>query len=123
MKKLVSLLFICTACASPDRPSTPEASRNVISAGVGVASVMTDCGDGMQRDTRGTGIGFILTACPHLTPEPKNTYDESRGTGIVSLGFGLAITVSDCGGFRLQGVGLGMGVVAAPCPRAPQPKG
>lgn len=120
MKKTAFLALLCGACANPDLPPAPEAQRNVISAGVGVASVMTDCGDGKQRDTRGAGAGFILTSCVHKVDDPK--VDIPDGVGILSIGLGLAFTISDCGGFRLTGLGIGMGIVTAPCPRAPAPK-
>lgn len=113
-----AMALLLAACADSSLPPTPEGSRNLISAGVGVASVMTDCGDGVQRSTPGAGVGFMLTACPTTAPDPKK--DISDGVGMLSIGVGLAITISDCGGFRLTGVGLGLGLVAAPCP-GPRP--
>lgn len=121
MRKAIITALLVTGCANPGLPPAPEDQRNVTSAGVGVASVLTDCGDGVQRDTRGAGVGLILTSCLKQAPDPK-AKDIPQGAGIVSIGLGLAITISDCGGFRLTGLGIGLGVVAAPCPRAPKPK-
>jgi len=108
------------ACANSDLPPTPEAQRNVMAGGVGVASLMTDCGDGVQRDTRGAGVGFMLTSCLKERERPVPVAKEGRaqlpGVGLLSIGLGLAVTISDCGDFRLTGLGIGLGVVAAPCP-------
>lgn len=124
MIRAIPILLLCAGCASPSVPPTPGPNRNVIAGGVGVASVMTDCGDGVQRDTRGAGAGFMLTSClkERTQPMPHEGENPMGGIGILSVGLGLAVTISDCGGFRLTGLGVGLGAVAAPCPRAPQPK-
>lgn len=128
MKTMIVVLMLgMAACASTDRTPTPEPNRNVMAGGVGVASLLTDCGDGVQRDTRGAGVGFMLTSClkerERVAPSAEAKGENPMGgVGIVSIGLGLAVTISDCGGFRLTGLGIGLGVVAAPCPRAPQPK-
>jgi len=83
---------------------------------------MTDCGDGIQRSTPGAGAGFMLTSClkerERATPlvVQGDPPDKLDGIGIVSIGLGLAFTVSDCGGFRMTGLGIGLGAVVAPCP-------
>lgn len=126
------LAILLSACANPDLGPTPAANRNVISAGVGVASVLTDCGDGYQRSTPGAGAGFILTSCLSqrdvVSPragagrpaQPAQLpADPARGVGIVSLGLGLGATVTNCGDWTLSGLGLGLGLVVAPCPGDP----
>lgn len=118
------VFLLCAGCANPDIPPASESQRNVMSAGLGVASLMTDCGDGLQRDTRGAGVGFILTGCikPAAVAMPLDvaSHPIERGIGIVSVGVGLAFTVSNCGGAQLIGFGVGLGVVAAPCPSQPR---
>jgi hypothetical protein len=126
----IAAAALLAACANDSLPPTPVASRNVISAGVGVASIMTDCVDGKQRDTAGVGAGFMLTTClrpagsrvpdvakPTAAPAPLPAdEDPAKGWGIISVGLGAALTFSNCGGWALTGVGLGMGAVVAPCP-------